>query len=62
MAALSNAQANEQLGQDMNALAMQQQYASLLSRLQRQSDLNSFQGNVLGGLMGNGRLDSFLGF
>jgi hypothetical protein len=62
MAALSNAQAAGQLGQDMNALALQQQYAALLSRLQRQSDLGSFQGNVLGGLVGNGRIDSFLGF
>jgi hypothetical protein len=61
-AALSNARASEELGLGMNALSMQQQYADLLARLQRQSDMNSFQGNVLGGLVGNGRLDSLLGF
>lgn len=59
--ALANRQAAEGLGQDMNALAMQSQYADLLARLQRQGDVNNFQTGLLGGLMG-GNLDSFLGF
>lgn len=59
--ALGNRQAAEGLGQDMNALAMQSQYADLLARLQRQGDITGFQSGVLGGLMGGG-LDSFLGF
>jgi len=58
LANATNSQSAETLGQDMNALAMQAQYADLLSRLQRQSTL---QQNALGGLLGN-NLDSFLGF
>lgn len=61
-------QMQEGYGLNASSLAMQNQYANALAALQRQQNAMNFQGNALGGLMGNnmasngGWLDNFLGY
>ena len=60
---------NEGYGLDAAGLAQQNNYSNALAALQRQQSMLNFQGNALGGLLGNtggggmgGWLNNFLGY